>query len=133
MSQEAPITEVVWSFEALMKDWGLPKLVAQLSEAKRTLMAARKERAVLVLSGSARAENECGRPEAGTPIVCSPSNYDASTDGNIVYFASLNAYAPPPTLSGMVVSYAIAQELCWCQQARTRDRLHRWQHRCQAD
>jgi len=54
-------------------------------------------------------------------------------DGNIVYFASLNAYAPPPTLSGMVVSYAIAQELCWCQQARTRDRLHRWQHRCQAD
>ena len=26
-----------------MKDWGLPKLVAQLSEAKRTLMAARKE------------------------------------------------------------------------------------------
>ena len=57
MSQEAPITEVVWSFEALMKDWGLPKLVAQLSEAKRTLMAARKERAALVLSGSARAEN----------------------------------------------------------------------------
>ena len=57
MSQEAPITEVVWSFEGLMKDWGLPKLVAQLSEAKRTLMAARKERAALVLSGSARAEN----------------------------------------------------------------------------
>ena len=43
---------MVWSFEALMKDWGLPKLVAQLSEAKRTLMAARKERAALV-DGSA--------------------------------------------------------------------------------
>ena len=34
---------------------------------------------------TARAENECGRPEAGTPIVCSPSNYDAATAGNIVY------------------------------------------------
>ena len=45
--------------------------------------------AVVVLAfvpgGAARAENECGRPEAGTPIVCSPSNYDAATDGNIVY------------------------------------------------
>ncbi len=41
----------------------------------------------IVLGGSdaARAANECGRPEAGTPIVCSPSNYDAATDGNIVY------------------------------------------------
>ncbi len=36
-------------------------------------------------AGAARAENECGRPEAGTPVVCSPSNYDAATDGNIVY------------------------------------------------
>ena len=40
---------------------------------------------VLGVAGAARAENECGRPEAGTPIVCSPSNYDAATDGNIVY------------------------------------------------
>ena len=40
---------------------------------------------VLGGSGAARAENECGRPEAGTPIVCSPSNYDAATAGNIVY------------------------------------------------
>ena len=40
---------------------------------------------VLGGAGAARAENECGRPEAGTPIVCSPSNYDADTDGNIVY------------------------------------------------
>ena len=39
----------------------------------------------LGIAGAARAENECGRPEAGTPIVCSPSNYDAATDGNIVY------------------------------------------------
>ena len=36
-------------------------------------------------AGAARAENECGRPEAGTPVVCSSSNYDADTDGNIVY------------------------------------------------
>ena len=40
---------------------------------------------VLGVAGAARAENECGRPEAGTPIVCSPSSYDAATDGNIVY------------------------------------------------
>ena len=39
----------------------------------------------LGVAGTARAENECGEPEAGTPIVCSPSNYDAATDGNIVY------------------------------------------------
>ena len=36
-------------------------------------------------AGAAWAENECGRPEAGTPVVCSPSNYDTATDGNIVY------------------------------------------------
>ena len=40
---------------------------------------------ILNVSGAARAGNECGQPEAGTPIVCSPSNYDAATDGNIVY------------------------------------------------
>ena len=40
---------------------------------------------VLGGAGASRAENECGRPEAGTPVVCSPSNYDAATDGNIVY------------------------------------------------
>ena len=39
-------------------------------------------------AGGARAENECGPPEAGTPVVCSPSNYDAATDGNIVYHPS---------------------------------------------
>ena len=40
---------------------------------------------VLGGAGAARAENECGQPEAGVPVVCSPSNYDAATDGNIVY------------------------------------------------
>ena len=40
---------------------------------------------VLGVSSAARAENECGRPEAGMPVVCSPSNYDAATDGNVVY------------------------------------------------
>ena len=39
----------------------------------------------LGVAGAARAENECGWPQAGTPIVCSPSNYNAATDGNIVY------------------------------------------------
>ena len=41
----------------------------------------------VVLGGAraARAENECGPPEAGMTIVCSPSNYDAAADGNIVY------------------------------------------------
>ena len=47
--------------------------------------------AVIVLAialgdvGAARADNECGTPEAGALIVCSPLNYDADTDGNIVY------------------------------------------------
>ena len=40
---------------------------------------------VLGGAGAAWAENECGRPETGTPVVCSPSNYDAATAGNIVY------------------------------------------------
>ena len=39
----------------------------------------------LGVADAARAENECGRPEAGAPVVCSSSNYDAATDGNIVY------------------------------------------------
>ena len=36
-------------------------------------------------AGAARAESECGPPEVGAPIVCSSSNYNAATDGNIVY------------------------------------------------
>ncbi|KKZ11380.1 MAG: hypothetical protein TH68_08820, partial [Candidatus Synechococcus spongiarum 142] len=38
----------------------------------------------LAVFGTARAENECG-PPTGMPITCSPSNYNGSTDGNIVY------------------------------------------------
>ena len=41
--------------------------------------------AAIGLAGVASAENECGPPEAGVPVVCSPSNYDADTDGSIVY------------------------------------------------
>ena len=39
----------------------------------------------LGVPGAARAENECGLPRAGMPVVCSSSNYDAAADGNIVY------------------------------------------------
>ena len=35
--------------------------------------------------GAAWADNECGPPEAGAPVVCSSATYDAATDGNIVY------------------------------------------------
>ncbi len=42
----------------------------------------------LSIAGEVRAENECGRPEAGMVIVCSTSNYDAAVDGNIVYHPS---------------------------------------------
>ena len=44
--------------------------------------------AILVLDvcGAVRAEEECGRPQsAGASVICSPSNYDAATEGNIVY------------------------------------------------
>ena len=34
--------------------------------------------------GAARAEEECGRLEGGA-VTCSPANYDAAADGNIVY------------------------------------------------
>ena len=40
---------------------------------------------VLGTVGAARAENECGQPEPGTPTTCSPSNYDADAEGSIVY------------------------------------------------
>lgn len=40
---------------------------------------------LLGASGAARAENECGPLVAGVPVECSPSNYDAATDGDIVY------------------------------------------------
>ena len=40
---------------------------------------------VLGAFGAAQAEDECGPLAAGAPIDCSPSNYEADTDGNIVY------------------------------------------------
>ena len=41
--------------------------------------------AVVGAFAAARAEEECGPLAVGEPIVCSPSNYNAATDGNIVY------------------------------------------------
>ena len=40
--------------------------------------------ALLAATGQARAANECGPPEAGREIVCTPSTYDPA-DGNIFY------------------------------------------------
>ena len=40
---------------------------------------------LLACGADAWAEHECGPPEAGVEIVCSPSNYDPSRDGNIFY------------------------------------------------
>jgi len=40
--------------------------------------------ALLGLAGPARAENECGPPEAGQEVVCTPSTYDPA-GGNIFY------------------------------------------------
>ena len=41
--------------------------------------------ALLAFGADARAEHECGPPEPGVEIVCSPSDYDSSRDGNIFY------------------------------------------------
>ena len=64
---------------------GYPGLARRMSAQLPFGIAAIVLAVALGVSGAARAENECGRPEAGTPIVCSPSTYDAATDGNIVY------------------------------------------------
>ena len=40
---------------------------------------------LLAFGGVARAENECGAPEPGVELTCSPSNYDSAEDGNIFY------------------------------------------------
>ena len=66
-------------------DAGCPGLARRVSAGFPFGIAVIVLAVVLGVAGAARAENECGRPEAGTPIVCSPSNYDAATDGNIVY------------------------------------------------
>ena len=68
-----------------MGDAGYPGLARRASAGLPLGIAVIVPAVVLGVAGAARAENECGRPEAGTPIVCSPSNYDAATDGNIVY------------------------------------------------
>ncbi len=41
--------------------------------------------ALVAFGGEALAENECGPPEPGVEITCSPSNYDHSRYGNIFY------------------------------------------------
>ena len=69
----------------VMRDAGYPGLARRASPGPPFGIAVIVLAIVLGVAGAARAENECGRPEAGTPIVCSPSNYDAATDGNIVY------------------------------------------------
>ena len=66
-------------------DAGNPGLARRVSAGLPFGIAAFILAVTLGVAGAARAENECGRPEAGTPIVCSPSSYDAATDGNIVY------------------------------------------------
>ena len=66
-------------------DADYPCLARRLSTGLPFAMAVIVLAAVLGGAGAARAENECGLPEAGTPVVCSSSNYDADTDGNIVY------------------------------------------------
>ena len=62
-----------------------PGLARRMSAGLPFAVAAIVLAVVLGGIGAARAENECGPPEAGVPVVCSPSTYDADTDGNIVY------------------------------------------------
>ena len=64
---------------------GYPGLARQVSAGLPFGIAVIVLAVALGVADAARAENECGLPEAGTPIVCSPANYDAATDGNIVY------------------------------------------------
>ena len=68
-----------------MGDAGHPGLARRVSAGLPFGIAVFVLAVTLGAASTARAENECGRPEAGTPVVCSPSNYDAATDGNIVY------------------------------------------------
>ena len=67
---------------------GYPSLTRRVSTGLPFGIAVIVLAGALGVAGAARAENECGPPEAGTPVVCSPSNYDAATDGNIVYHPS---------------------------------------------
>ena len=66
-------------------DAGDPGLAWRVSVGFPFAMAVIVLAVVLGGAGAAQADNECGPPEAGMPVVCSPSTYDAATDGNIVY------------------------------------------------
>ena len=73
------------AFRSGIGDAGDPSLARHVSAGLPFGIAVIVLAVVHCAAGAARAENECGQPEAGTPVVCSPSNYDAATDGNIVY------------------------------------------------
>ena len=73
------------AFRPRIGDAGYPSLVRRVSTGLPFGIAVIVLAVALGVAGAAHAENECGEPEAGTPVVCSPSNYDAATDGNIVY------------------------------------------------
>ena len=66
-------------------DAGDPGLARRVSTKLPFSIAVIVSAIALGVGGAARAENECGRPKAGIPVVCSPSSYDPATDGNIVY------------------------------------------------
>ena len=76
------------AFRPRIGDAGYPSLARRVSTGLPFGIAVIVLAVALGVAGAAHAENECGEPEAGTPVVCSPSNYDAATDGNIVYFPS---------------------------------------------
>ena len=73
------------AFRPGIGDAGNPRLARRVSTSLPFGIAVIGLAIVLGVAGAARAENECGEPETGTPVVCSPSSYDAATDGNIVY------------------------------------------------
>ena len=75
----------IFGVRAGIGDAACPGFARRMSAGLPFAMAVIVLAVVLGGAGAARAENECGQPEAGTPVVCSSSNYDADTDGNIVY------------------------------------------------
>ena len=68
-----------------MGDAGYPGIARRVSARLPFAMAVIVLVVVLGGAGAAWTESECGPPEAGVPVVCSPSTYDADMDGNIVY------------------------------------------------
>ena len=62
------------------------RLARQASKVGARVVALVLMVAALLAGGDvARAENECGPPEPGVELTCTPSNYDSDTDGNIFY------------------------------------------------